>query len=128
MSEYVRHLFISVENNELTADEAYKILYPTSEKTILKGVVLGNKHKCWYCGSTSTTVMTKDHFWPKSKGGKLMVYCCVRCNTQKGSKTPLQWARYIETHLQKGFISHEKGNRMITATLSLWENLERKIS
>lgn len=128
MSEYIKHILIRVENKELSANKAYDILYPLSEKTITKGVVLGNKNKCWYCGSESSGIITKDHFWPKSKGGKLMVYCCSRCNIQKGNKTPLQWARYIETHVHKGFISEDKGNRMITATLSLWEKLDRKQS
>lgn len=55
---------------------------------------------CFYCGSKDRE-MTKDHFIPKSHGGKgakNIVQCCLICNRAKGCMTYEQfigWAKDI---------------------------------
>lgn len=47
-------------------------------------------YKCIYCGSSKK--LTIDHVLPKSRGGNNgwlnLVACCIKCNLQKGNKTP----------------------------------------
>jgi len=54
--------------------------------------ILGKKGKCIYCGEFADT---RDHFYPRSKGGVLTVHCCFDCNQQKADLTPIQWIMYI---------------------------------
>lgn len=90
--------------------------------------ILGNKGKCWYCGAEGR--MTKDHFFPKSKDGRLRVYACEVCNKSKGSLTPLQWIFKLQTNLKRqspesiiGRANIERIARMIRATESLWNKV-----
>lgn len=54
-----------------------------------RGVLRRDDHRCGYCGSSATTI---DHILPRSRGGKdtweNLVACCLRCNNQKGDRTP----------------------------------------
>ena len=50
-------------------------------------------HRCQYCGKRfSKQDLTIDHVLPRSRGGKdtwaNLVLACVKCNLNKGSKTP----------------------------------------
>ena len=55
-----------------------------------KNVLRRDGHRCQYCGSTSR--LTIDHVFPKSRGGKdtweNLVAACVPCNNRKGNRTP----------------------------------------
>jgi len=55
--------------------------------------VRGNQYKCYYCGTEEKC--TKDHFYPKSKGGKYLVWACRFCQSSKGNKMPINWLMYI---------------------------------
>ncbi|AFY70689.1 HNH endonuclease [Thalassoporum mexicanum PCC 7367] len=48
-------------------------------------------HMCQYCGYGGEN-LTLDHVYPKSRGGgeswENIVTACVRCNVQKGNRTP----------------------------------------
>lgn len=79
---------------------------------IHKSKTIGNSGKCFYCGIEGFK-MTKDHFFPKSMGGRLMVYSCHNCNGIKSSKTPIQWIHWIEQS------NHSEKIRMLTASVSL---------
>ena len=50
------------------------------------------KKHCFYCGNFDDTMMTVDHFIPRSKKGTSnisnRVPCCPSCNTQKGGRMP----------------------------------------
>ena len=35
--------------------------------------------------------LTRDHIWPKSKGGRKTVKSCRKCNHLKGDLLPAQW-------------------------------------
>lgn len=54
-----------------------------------RGVLRRDGQRCGYCGSTATTV---DHVLPRSRGGadswENLVACCLRCNNEKGDRTP----------------------------------------
>ena len=58
----------------------------------------GNKYKCYYCGNIEKC--TKDHFYPKSKGGRFTVYACQLCQCSKKDMCPTEWASvYIAKHV-----------------------------
>lgn len=38
---------------------------------------------------------TRDHIHPKSRGGKMTVWACWRCNNLKGDMTEQQWIAYL---------------------------------
>jgi len=46
--------------------------------------------RCAYCGAEKP--FTKDHIIPRSRGGtddaSNLVWCCVSCNSKKGTRTP----------------------------------------
>lgn len=56
-------------------------------------LVTGNKNNCYYCGQVE--VCTKDHFFPKSKGGTFLVYACAVCQRVKANLSPKEWVTYI---------------------------------
>lgn len=84
---------------------------------IFENRTLGNIKKCWYCGQEGFK-MTKDHYYPKSLGGRLMVRCCHNCNGIKAAKTPIQWIHWIEES------EHPQKERMLTASVSLGKKSE----
>ena len=54
------------------------------------------KYQCFYCRELLTDLnRTKDHVWPKSKGGilskKNKIFACRRCNRSKGNLTLQEW-------------------------------------
>lgn len=57
---------------------------------------LGNDEECFYCDKYADT---KDHFYPKSLGGKLTVFCCKKCNQDKANLIPKHWLMYIQHEL-----------------------------
>ncbi len=105
---------------------------------------LGSKNKCWYCGEEGRT--TKDHFYPKCKGGRLMVYSCPRCNLEKSDMTPKQWIKYLDSLIyrcENGFANCHRGKfikticpnecseigklqRMKRASETLWDRIKNK--
>lgn len=60
-----------------------------------RGVLRRDNHRCAYCGAGATTI---DHVLPRSRGGKdtweNLVACCLRCNNNKGDRTPaeMRWS------------------------------------
>ncbi len=51
---------------------------------------------CWYCGKElPPTQLTKDHVFPRSKGGKNdmdnIIMVCKSCNSSKGNMDLFQW-------------------------------------
>lgn len=56
-----------------------------------KNILLRDRHRCQYCGiKFSPSVLTLDHVFPKSRGGREtfenLVACCGPCNRKKGDK------------------------------------------
>jgi len=74
----------------------------------------GRQDKCWYCGQEEKC--TKDHFYPKSTGGRTIVYACRICQGAKGDLMPDKFIEYINQH---DLISDEKKERVRIAVLSL---------
>ena len=54
-----------------------------------RGVLRRDDQRCGYCGGAATTI---DHVLPRSRGGvdswENLVACCLRCNNDKGNRTP----------------------------------------
>lgn len=113
--------------------------------TIHTSRMLGNFHKCWYCGKVGETI--SEHFYPKSKGGRLRVRACKECDKEKGSMTPEQWIGHIKITIEEceqnkiftcyrgSFIKSvcdpeckelERLKRMLQASSSLWERIKNK--
>jgi hypothetical protein len=55
-----------------------------------------DKHiQCSYCGIwIHEKKVTRDHVYPKSKGGLIKTPCCIRCNQSKEDRKPIEWALY----------------------------------
>lgn len=53
-----------------------------------------DKHiQCSYCGRfVLEKHITKDHVWPKSKGGLIKTPSCLGCNIAKEDKKPIEFA------------------------------------
>lgn len=73
-----------------------------------------DRFMCTYCGKTGTK-LTRDHIFPKSRGGKdTFANCtsaCLSCNGLKGNKTPeeakmpLLMAPYVPNQFEKFILS-----------------------
>lgn len=61
--------------------------------------VRGDGEYCTYCEremvAYSATHPTRDHVFPKSKGGVKTVWCCTKCNQAKGDMLPEEWERFM---------------------------------
>ena len=69
--------------------------HPTSIKFTRKNVIIRDDFNCQYCGEkVSKGEVTIDHIVPTSRGGQSSftncVVCCMRCNNEKGNKTPAE--------------------------------------
>jgi hypothetical protein len=60
-------------------------------------MVRGNKYKCYYCGQEEKC--TSDHFYPKSREGRLKVYACKLCQRTKANMLPGEYMDYINNHV-----------------------------
>lgn len=49
--------------------------------------------QCSYCGRfIHEKSITRDHVWPKSKGGIIKTPCCLPCNIDKEDMKPIEFA------------------------------------
>jgi len=56
--------------------------------------------QCSYCGRwVHEKKITRDHVWPKSRGGLIKAPSCIECNIAKESKLPIEFAIW---HSQTG--------------------------
>ncbi len=51
---------------------------------------------CPYCGvlmdsGGKQNARTRDHFYPLSRGGKVTIFACRKCNEDKASLSPTEW-------------------------------------
>ena len=118
---------------------------PARDMNVYQPRTLGNKIKCWYCGSNGPT--EGDHFYPKSLGGRLKVRSCIKCNREKGDLTPLEWINYLNVLINRcrkhnggcdrgqfikslcpdNCMEYEKLLRMRYASLTLWKRLRYSV-
>lgn len=58
-----------------------------------------DRHTCVYCGETDRKLLTLDHVYPQSKGGKNtwenLVTACKKCNGEKDNLLLKEWGRDI---------------------------------
>ncbi len=91
---------------------------------------IGGKH-CYYCGIELYEGInkSKDHFWPKSLGGRLKVRCCKSCNTMKKNFTPEGFIAHLQSlkKLNPDRYFSLKLDRMIFATQGLWRKIKKSI-
>lgn len=67
---------------------------------------------CTYCGSSRN--IQDDHIKAQIKGGTTTTPACSSCNQSKGSKTLLNWLRWIKIHRSykwNRIKSHNKGKK-----------------
>lgn len=49
--------------------------------------------QCSYCGTfVPEKQITRDHVWPKSRGGIIKTPSCLDCNIAKEDMLPIEWA------------------------------------
>jgi len=83
--------------------------------------------KCWYCGCKLTPWnKTSDHFWPECLGGRLKVSCCRNCNSLKGTLTPVGFIDMLKLLKENGQYNAAKIDRMINATQTLWDRIDKQ--
>lgn len=59
----------------------------------------GRYIQCCYCGLfIYHKVITRDHVYPKSKGGMIKAPSCESCNIAKENMLPIEWAVYASKH------------------------------
>lgn len=80
----------------------------------------GNPDKCYYCGQVEKCV--KEHFYPKSKGGRYLVWACTGCDRHKADMLPDEWLDKIE----RTRMPEATKKRITTAVTSLIELLDTK--
>lgn len=55
--------------------------------------------QCYGCGKyVYYRQITRDHVYPKSKGGQLKAPACIDCNIKKENMLPIEWAIYAHKH------------------------------
>jgi 5-methylcytosine-specific restriction endonuclease McrA len=51
--------------------------------------------QCSYCGVfIHEKALTRDHVYPKSRGGLIKTPACLSCNIAKEDMSPIEWALY----------------------------------
>ena len=91
------------------------------------------KFQCYYCReSLNNTTTTKDHIYPKSKGGilskKNKLFACKKCNRSKGDLTLEEWLEKL-TNLKRSPKTEKmwiKKDRIIPILHLLIEQLKNK--
>lgn len=79
---------------------------------------IGDKNKCTYCGKEE--LCTRDHFFPKSRGGRILVWACRECNYHKQNLMPKAW---IDGVIYHGVWSKNKKERIINSVQELISEL-----
>lgn len=55
--------------------------------------------QCSYCGKpVYEKNLTRDHVYPKSKGGIVKTPCCLQCNIRKEDMKPIEFAVWFSKH------------------------------
>lgn len=55
--------------------------------------------QCSYCGvAIPVKQVTRDHVYPKSKGGIIKTPCCLSCNEMKEDMKPIEFALWSYKH------------------------------
>ncbi len=97
------------------------------------------QHTCQYCGGVSgDPVLEWEHIRPRSRGGsdsiKNATLACHRCNQDKGSMTPEEWAGQLKTQKTKLSRARLQGIEKVLAgkrnggssRYCAWVNITRK--
>lgn len=54
--------------------------------------------QCSYCGKfLITKQISRDHIYPKSRGGTMTTPSCYQCNERKANLLPIDWAQKLST-------------------------------
>lgn len=84
-------------------------------KVIHSSLDLAIGTQCPYCGTTMTAtprprnwrwktmhnvvggphMATREHVYPRSRGGRLVIITCAKCNNEKGDMTPFEWIEHL---------------------------------
>jgi 5-methylcytosine-specific restriction endonuclease McrA len=77
----------------------YQVRRPLPElKLTRKSVFARDGHRCQYCGRADAA-LTLDHVVPRARAGRTdwdnVVTCCLRCNNQKGNRTPREAGMHL---------------------------------
>lgn len=111
--------------------ESYKTIFPDIHSVprigVYKNLVIGHKGQCYYCEDKNNT--NKDHFYPKSLGGVLIVHSCFECNHFKGNLVPSDFIKKVKyksnyKKIKKNTIIH---NTSLLLDRVIFDNLDRPL-
>jgi len=93
--EWVRTVRLQIAVPKVIRLLGYDRLPQQQVKLNRRNIFARDRNTCQYCGDQfATSELSLDHILPRSQGGKSswknLVCCCVRCNTRKGGRTPVQ--------------------------------------
>ncbi len=98
--EREHHEWVRCVRFELAVPRVIRLLFydrlpKRSVRFSRRNIYARDRNRCQYCGKRfSTSELSLDHIVPRSQGGRAtwenIVCCCVKCNTQKGGRTPQQ--------------------------------------
>lgn len=92
---------------------------------------------CWYCGKEmSPTTLTRDHVFPRIKGGdndmNNIIMVCKTCNSSKGNMDLLRWYHDVRhewpplnvlIHYLKNIYLYSANNNLLDKSLEELDNL-----
>ncbi len=93
--DYVKTVSMDLAVPKVVRLLSYSKVPKTTIKLNRRNIYARDHNLCQYCGKHfPTTELSLDHVKPRSQGGgsswQNLVCCCVRCNSRKGGRTPLQ--------------------------------------
>lgn len=93
--EWVRTVRMDIAVPKVIRLLGYDKLPKQEVKLNRRNIFARDHNTCQYCGKGfPTSELSLDHIHPRSQGGGSswtnLVCCCVRCNAQKGGRTPKQ--------------------------------------
>jgi 5-methylcytosine-specific restriction endonuclease McrA len=98
--EREHHEWVRCVRFELAVPRVIRLLFydrlpKRSVRFSRRNIYARDRNRCQYCGKRfSTSELSLDHVVPRSQGGRAtwenIVCCCVKCNTNKGGRTPQQ--------------------------------------
>jgi len=85
-----------------------KFMCQATKRVRLKARKCKKARLCFWCGRKTrqgkgrSERLTKDHYVPKSKGGKFIVPACYQCNQAKAARMPSDFAQIMHLALTDG--------------------------
>lgn len=123
---YIRTPSISIRVPEVVLLRGFNGFFRQEVRFSRRNIFERDRNRCQYCGKRfAKSDLTIDHVIPRSKGGRdtweNLVLACVKCNVQKGNRTPREAGRPLWRKPVKPSWLPKLGTRLPTGELSSWQ-------